>query len=266
MAGSIEDNAAIYNKHVNKYVQPSDELIDCSVFAIDFAERKFINIGLDPTNAFNVAVRIITSTRHVCISVDLLRRIYSMMGYILSIISDRPVKSRERLFLKDEVVTLSKMAYRGDNMFVIESHRQDGCRVQLSRQNLLFLQNIEGCINETIALKTSIHRPVVMNQLDRIATYLKADFYREKTSSLEEITLGLTGIHIDLITSGVPTSNAEPNFIYQIVTFAAAQLAECWTMKLHNEPSSEVIIICYYYKIIIQLFSNHIVILFLAQR
>jgi hypothetical protein len=243
MAGSIEDNAAIYNKNANKYVMPPIELIDCTVFTLDFADRKFVEVGLDPTNAFNVAVRIITSTRYVCISVDLLRRIYSMMGYILSIISDRPVKSRERLFLKDEATTLSKMAYRGDNMLVIDSHRLGGCRVQLSRQNLLILQGLEGCIGEIIARKTAIVRPIVLNQLERIAAYLKADFFRKNTSSLEEIALGLSAIHSDLIVAGVPLNIAEPSFVRQIITFAHIQLAECWTMKLRNEPSSEVIII-----------------------
>lgn len=81
---------------------------------------------------------------------------------------------------------------------------------------------------------------MVMNQLNRIAMYLKADFFSEKTSTLDDITLGLAGIHNDLITSGVRTSNVGPSFIYEIITFVAVQLTECWTMKSHDEP--EIII------------------------
>lgn len=37
-------------------------------------------------------------------------------------------------------------AYCGDNMLVIESHKQDGCYVQLNCQNLLILQSLEGYV------------------------------------------------------------------------------------------------------------------------
>lgn len=245
MAGSIEDNAAIYNKQHHKcFILPPSELIDCTIFTVDFTDRKTIVIGLDPANTFNVAVRIITSTRYICISIDLLRRIYSMMGYILSIISDQPAKCKERIFLKDEMVTLSKAAYRGDNMLLIKSHREnDECRIQLNRENLLILQTLEGCINETITRKTIIDRPVVLEQLDRIATYLKSDFYREESSTLKEITMSITGIHPHLITSNVPVNITEPNFINQIILFARTQVAQCWLTKLHNDLSLKVILL-----------------------
>lgn len=119
------------------------ELIDCTTFTIDFADRKFIAIGLDPANDFNVTERIATSTRNVCISPDFLRRLYSLMGNILSIITDYPVKSRERLFLKDETNTLSKTSYRGKNMLVIDSHSRDGSRVLLSRKKPFKISRLE---------------------------------------------------------------------------------------------------------------------------
>jgi len=167
-----------------------------------------------------------------------------MMGYILSIISDVPVKTKERILFKDETATLIKVAYRGDNMLLIKSHREnDECRVQLNRENLLIIQGLEGCINEIIARKTIIVRPIVLEQLDRIATYLKSDFYRNKTSTLQEITTGLDGIHNDLITSNVPVNITEPNFINQIISFAREQVAQCWLMKLQSDPLLEVIIL-----------------------
>jgi hypothetical protein len=118
-----------YSERARKNIQrssvvqpPPIDLIDTANFVIDFTGRKSTNIGLDPSNVFNVSVQIITPSRHVCITGDFLRRIYSLMGYILS---DPPVKSRERLFLKDETNTLSKTTYRGENMLVIESHIVD---------------------------------------------------------------------------------------------------------------------------------------------
>jgi hypothetical protein len=195
MAGSIEANAAVYNKQVNnKFCVPTPhELMDSTTFTIDFADRKFVTIGLDATtNAFDVTVRISTSTRYVSISVDFLRQIFSMMGHILSIITNPPVKSRESLFLKDKTITRSKM-YRGDNMLAIES--VTGGRAMLNRENLLALQDLAACINETIVQKIAIVRPLVQGQLEQIAEYLKTDFFLEKTSTVQDIAAFISGIH-----------------------------------------------------------------------
>jgi len=84
------------------------DLIDTTNFVIEFVSHKSISIGLDPSKDFHVSIHIITPSRFVCITADFLRRIYSLMGNILSIISDPPIKSRERLFLKDETITLTR--------------------------------------------------------------------------------------------------------------------------------------------------------------
>ena len=77
-----------------KYVAPAPpaELIACTNYTIDFVNRKFLQLGFDPTQEFNVCVRIITPSRYVNISVDFLKRIYSLMGHILSHILDTTVK------------------------------------------------------------------------------------------------------------------------------------------------------------------------------
>jgi hypothetical protein len=46
------------------------DLIDTTNFTIDFTGRKSINIGLDPSNDFNVSIQIITPSRFVCLSTD----------------------------------------------------------------------------------------------------------------------------------------------------------------------------------------------------
>ncbi|XP_060846958.1 uncharacterized protein LOC132932470 [Rhopalosiphum padi] len=213
--------------------QSPTDLIDTSNFTIDFTGRKSINIGLDPSNDFNVSIQIITPSRFVCLSTDFLRRIYSLMGNILSIISDPPVKSRERLFLKDETITLSKTSYRGDNMLAVESHHQQGCRVLLSRRNLLKLQDMQWIINETVALKSNIIRDAVIGQTDLVATYLNANVHVEKTSTVEEIIAIVHNIHNDLATMNIVAKN-ENNFTNQIKLFAYKQLAQRWFKKMHE--------------------------------
>jgi len=215
--------------------QSPPDLIDTANFTIDFAGRKSIIIGLDPSNDFNISVQIITPSRFVCLSTYFLRRIYSLMGNILSIICDPPVKSRERLFLKDETITLSKTSYRSDNMLAVESYLQQGCRVLLSRQNLLKLQDMQWIINETIALKSNIIniRDTVVGQIDLVATYLNANVHVKKTSTVEEIIAIVQNIHNDLAIMNIFPEN-ECNFTNQIKLFAYKQLAQRWFKKMHE--------------------------------
>lgn len=247
MAEYIETVCVDNDKRAGKNIQcwplaqPVANLIDTTNFVIDFAERKSINIGLDASNVFSVSVQIITPSRHVCITSDFLRRIYSLMGNILSIISDSPVKSRERLFLKDEINTLSKTTYRGDNMLVIESNHQPGCRVLLSRQNLLKLQDMQWAIGEAITRKSSIIRSTVMEQTDLVATYLCTNIYVEKSSSIEEMSTVIRNMHNDLLPTNIVPKN-EYSFMNQIKLFAYKQLAQCWSMKLHENADESAII------------------------
>lgn len=222
---------------------PPNDLIDATNFVIDFAARKSINIGLDPSDVFNVSVQIITPSRYVSITSDFLRRIYSLMGYILSIISDPPVKSRERLFLKDEINTLSKTTYRGENMLVIESHLRQGCRVLLSRQNLLRLQDMQWAIDESIARKSNVVRCTVMEQTDLIASYLSMNVYVEKSACVEEMIAATRNIHNNLHTMNI-IPESQCSFINQIKLFANKQLALCWSANVqassaHCLPNSD---------------------------
>lgn len=139
MAGSIEGNAALYKKKTFAYVPPTPpaELIESTIYTLDLTNRKFVHIGIDPAENVQVAVHLLTSSRYVNISPDFLRRIFSMMGHILSYILDTPQKYKRFIFLETEFQKISSMVYGGENVLVIESISRDGCRVLLNRADII---------------------------------------------------------------------------------------------------------------------------------
>jgi hypothetical protein len=128
MAGSIVTNSTA-KKYEYIAPTPPSNLIDSTTFTIDFAARKFISVGLDPADQFNVVIHIITPSRYVSLPVDFMRRIFSLMGNILSFILDKPVKYKRIIFLETDCTRVSSMVYRGENVLVIEETNQDGCRI-----------------------------------------------------------------------------------------------------------------------------------------
>lgn len=180
MAGSIANNTAVYKKF--QYIAPTspNRLIDPSTFTIDFASRKFINIGLDPTDQFNVTAHIISPSRHVTISADFMRRIFALMDNILSYILDTPVRYKRITFLETDCMRMSSMVYQGESVLVIENTNQDGCRVLLNRVDLINIQYMEWTIFESIVRKSEIIRPNVMQQFDDICEYIKSNYHQEQ--------------------------------------------------------------------------------------
>lgn len=241
MSNNIEtSNSAVpcserVHKNIRRSVsiQPPNELIDSTNFVIDFAGRKVINIGLDPSNIFNVTVQIITPSRYVCITSDFLHKIISLLPYILSNITGPADKSRERLFLKDENNTLSKTTYRGESMLVIETHLLQECRVLLSGRDLMRLHEIQWAIGESISRKSNVTRCAVMVQLDQIATHLSNNVYVDKSSTVEEISTAASNIYHDLHTLNI-FQNSENSFINHIKLAANKQLAMCWAANIQN--------------------------------
>ncbi|KAF0697281.1 Uncharacterized protein FWK35_00034003 [Aphis craccivora] len=227
----------IHQKKNFTYIPPTPpaELIDCSNFILDFTGRKFLNVGLDPADEFNTIVQVITPSRYVNMLSDFLRRIFSLMGNILSFILDLPQKYKRNLFLETEIISLSSMVYKGENMLVIESKTQAGCRVLLNRTDLIKLQYLEWSIHETVAQKSTIIRPVVLKQFEIIGNYIDREFTNvlSPPKTIEEMIIFIKNLKADDI-----VKNIDLNFVSQLKMFAAPKLAEqClrWSREMSPE-------------------------------
>ena len=238
IAGSIADNAVIYKKsYVYVPTTPPAELIESTNYTLDFINRKFIHIGIDPANKFNVAIHLITSSRHVNITWDFLRRLFSLMGNILSFILDRPEKYKRTLFLETDLFKLSSMVYGGENMLVIQSKTQDGCRVLLSRSDLIQLQNLENAIYETVVRKGVNTRALILKQVDEYGVYLdeKITQVNSPPKYIEDMKIFIKNVQVDQVVTSTP------NLLSQLKMYAATQLAELWSDRRNRKNSQEVI-------------------------
>ena len=221
MVALIDENSNAHKRF--KYIAPTPptSLIDNTCFTIDFVDRKFIHIGLDTSNNFNVVIHLITASRHICITPELLQRIFSMMGNILSVILDVPTKTRSVIFLKDDFTLLTKIVYRGENNLVLESQNQTGCRVLFNRENLLSLQNLETSILNIVLRKSTFIRPIVVSQIAEIHEYLNKERVQGNMPMIfDEVKKTILRSNIQ--------STAEPNFINQLKLMATEQVAERW--------------------------------------
>lgn len=237
MAGSIVNMQAIYKKKTFTYEPPAPpaDLIDCSNFTLNFTGRKFLNVGLDPTDEFNTIVQIITPSRYINMPANFLRRIFSLMGNILSFILDIPQKYKRNLFLETENISLSSMVYQGENMLVIESKAQAGCRVLLNRADLIKLQYLEWLIHETVARKSTIIRPLVVKQFEIMGNYLDHEFTKVETppKNIDEMIIFIKNLNDDKIIGSTPKEDM--NYISQLKMYATTQLAEHWAQRWNGE-------------------------------
>ncbi|KAE9540652.1 hypothetical protein AGLY_003897 [Aphis glycines] len=200
MAGSIANMKKLNNQKSFTYIPPTPpaELIDCNNFILDFADRKFLNIVFDSEDKFNIVIHIITPSRYVSIYESFLRRIFSLMGNILSFILDVPQKCRKQIFLEDEFTTVSNMVYRGENVLVIESKKKKGC---------------QESIFETIARKSSIICTVVLKKFGIIGNYIDREFINVllPPKTIKEMIIFIKNLRADQI-----IKNIDLNFVSQL--------------------------------------------------
>jgi len=162
------------------------------------------------------------------------------MGNILSFILELPQKYKRNLFLETEIISLSSMVYQGENMLVIESKTQDGCRVLLNRTDLIRLQYLECSIHETVARKTAIIRSTVLKQFEIIGDYIDREFTKVDSppKTPEEMIIFIKNLSDNKIIGSTPKEDM--NFISQLKMFASTQIADHWSQRWNGEMSPDV--------------------------
>ncbi|KAF0745132.1 Uncharacterized protein FWK35_00023153, partial [Aphis craccivora] len=227
----------LYNekKKAFTYVPPTPpaELIESTSYTLDFTARKFIIVGIDPTEQLQTVVLLLTSSRYVKISTDFIRRIFSLMGNVLSFILDTPQNYKRTIFLETDSYKISSMVYSGSNVLVIESKTEDGCRVLLNRIDLIKLQELEWCITASIKEKEANIKPKIIKQINNYCEYL-----REKCLQSDSPPNNLREMEIFIRNVEVRQSMDTPN-LSQIKMFATTQLAELCVAH-RNARNSEV--------------------------
>ncbi|KAL4097926.1 hypothetical protein QTP88_022618 [Uroleucon formosanum] len=233
MAGSIADNVAIYEKKTFTYVPPATPavLLDSTSYTLDFTARKFILVGIDPTENFQTVIHLLTSSRHVKLSPDFLKRIFSLMGNVLSFILDIPQSYKRTIFLETDFYKLSSMVYGGINVLVIESKTEDGCRVLLNRADLIQLQNLEWSISATIRDKDIFIKPKILDQMNEYCEYLIG-----KTLQVDSPPKNIHEMKIFINTVEVRQSDKN-QFFNQIKMFAPTQLSELCMNRLETQDT-----------------------------
>ncbi|XP_025407399.1 uncharacterized protein LOC112681349 [Sipha flava] len=177
MVGSMVDYAVV-GKKIKHATPAPNKLISSSSFVIDFDARKFLNIGLDPADDFNVAVHIITMKHFISVSSELFVRIFPLMNDIISFLSEKPVKCRHAFFMTTACTSISCMVHRGKSVLSIESTVHEGQRVMLDRDDLVVLKRLERSISETIIRNVEVIKPEVIDQFDRLVASIDDRFSR----------------------------------------------------------------------------------------
>lgn len=238
MAGSIQNMAALYNKKSFTYISPKSpaKLMESTNFTINFKSRKFVHVGIDPADKFNVTIHILTSSRHVNITEFFLMQIFSLMGYILSFVLDKPQKCKRTIFLENEAYKLNSLTYKGENVLVIETKFHIGCRVLLNRSDLMQLQNLKCAIRETIERKSVYTRALILKQVEEFGVYLdeKLTQVDSPPKNVDEMKIFIKNVQFDKVITSVP------NLTSQLKIYATTQLAELWEKRWNKKNSQKV--------------------------
>ncbi|KAL4103976.1 hypothetical protein QTP88_019289 [Uroleucon formosanum] len=136
------------------------------------------------------------------------------------------------------------MVYQGENMLVIESKAQAGCRVLLNRADLIKLQYLEWNITETVVRKSTLIRPVALSQFQIIGDYIDKEFTNVKSppKNIDEMIIFIKNLRDDSVISNMPKNDV--NLISQLKMYASSQLAEQWAQRWSGEMSPELFTEC----------------------
>jgi len=143
------------------------------------------------------------------------------MGQILSYILDTAVQYKRFIFFENESISISSMVYKGETVLVIESKTEAGCRILLNRKDLMVIQNLEWAISENVSRKIKIIKPMVHDQIEKMAIYFFS-LHNGKTSSMNDMITIVASNHCENM------ENTENCILSELKLFATHQIAARW--------------------------------------
>jgi hypothetical protein len=99
------------------------------------------------------------------------------------------VKYKRTTFLETDILKLTSMEYAGENVLVIESKNQEGCRVLLNRADVMELQKLEHCIFDSITQKCAIIQPKILNQVEEYGAYIDDISAKAPPENVEDMVI-----------------------------------------------------------------------------
>ncbi|KAL4083598.1 hypothetical protein QTP88_028914 [Uroleucon formosanum] len=156
------------------------------------------------------------------------------MGHILSFILDAPQKYKRFVFLETEFHKISSMVYGRENVLVIETKTQDGCRVLLNQADIIRLHYLESCIFESITRQEVYTAPLIIKQSVEFVTYIyeKCDRLKSLPTHFQDMLIFIKNVQDDR------TEKSSPNEVCQIKMCAAVQPAESVLNRMLHEPQN----------------------------
>lgn len=243
MTGLIKKNELTYKKRKYSTLRPPHELIDCTVFTIDYSSRKYIQIGLDPKETFNVKIHILTSTSYVTVSIILFSRLISAMSTILTNLSieKTALENYEKKFQKnvmkklltDESFIISKLVSRGQHLLVVQAKSDTYSKILLCREELLKIQELQHVVNAVYYHKSYVTRLIVLEQLEIFVKYLDSQWKEKNSFHSDEMVCYIQKMSQETISSLI--SNDKPDYINQLISIAAKSVADAWVELKHSE-------------------------------
>ncbi|XP_050530389.1 uncharacterized protein LOC126899471 [Daktulosphaira vitifoliae] len=140
-----------------------NDLIDSSIYSISQMSRVYI--GLDPDDSFCPKVKLVNCHQELIITIDLLHRMYSMCGYILSITENL----NGILLLQDEnikvILTQWVQTITRKDTLLFQSKRDDNCIFLMNTSEFAQLYFFKDMLFEKIHRQLFHIRPRILHEI-----------------------------------------------------------------------------------------------------
>lgn len=240
----------MYQRNPYAYIpgEAPRNLLDTSNFTLDFNFRKFVHIGIDHTQSFEVSVNISSLHRFVNMSCEFLERFYSVMEDILGVMLNTE-NTRDVLFLQNDYIRIYKSMCGKDAVLVIESKLNFTHRVLFSRNDIVKLQYLKGAVFECINQKLTVTRFVMIDQFEKLVMHVFTEYPTSDAAlCIDELRMFISEIEEDIIINKL--HDKRYIFVNQIKLLANKRIAqrcvEIWNCEFikknrHRSKSSRKI-------------------------